>query len=264
MTAPADAPGAGRFRWRLDVLTVLARSDLQVRYGRGGLRVLKWLIDPIAAVGVYLVLVAFLFDRETEAIGLSLACAVVPFQFLVTSVINALTGIQSRGSILVNMDFPRMLIPISSVATESAASSASLVLLPIMIAAYGVAVTPAALWLLPALLLLIVLCVALAYPAALIGIWYPEYQGIAVSLVRTLFFLAPGLIALDQITGRAQDLLPYNPLTGIFEAFRDALLYGHAPAAWELLSPLAAGLLLLAIFLPIYRREQAYVAKLVG
>ena len=85
-----------------------------------------------------------------------------------------------------------------------------------------------------------------------------------VSLVRTLFFLAPGLIALDQITGTARDLLPFNPLTGIFESYRDALLYGESPAAWELLVPLAAAGLLLAIALPVYRREQGHLAKLIG
>ena len=59
-----------------------------------------------------------------------------------------------------------------------------------------------------------------------------------VSLVRALFFLAPGLVALDLVSGTARDLLPFNPLTGLFETFRDTLLYGQSPAAWQLLVPL--------------------------
>ena len=51
---------------------------------------------------------------------------------------------------------------------------------------------------------------------------------------------------------------------GLFESFRAAVLYGHSPAAWELLWPLVAAGLLFAIFLPVYRREQPYLAKLVG
>lgn len=243
---------------------MLAATDLQVRYGRGGLRVVKWLLEPVAATGVYLVLVALVLDRSGTAIGLSIACAVVPFQFIVTATINALGAVASRGSIIVNMQFPRILLPVSSAATESAASAASLLLLPAMMIVYGIEPTAALLWFPLALATTIALAAALTYPAALIGVWYPEYNGFAVSMIRTLFFLAPGLVALDQITGTTRELLPFNPLTGVFEAFRDIFLYGESPAAWELLAPLAAAVVVLAIALPIYRREQPELAKLIG
>jgi ABC-type polysaccharide/polyol phosphate export permease len=54
-----------------------------------------------------------------------------------------------------------------------------------------------------------------------------------------------------------------NPVTGLFEAYRDALLYGQAPAAWELLYPLGFAAALLATFALLYEREQRHVAKLV-
>ena len=253
-----------RLRRNLDVLNVLATSDLQARYGRGGLRVVKWLVDPIAAVGVYLVLIALVLNRDSYGVGLSIACAVVPFQFIVTGVINSLGAVGARGSIIVNMEFPRLLLPLASTATEALASAASLILLPVMMIIYVVEVTPAVLWTPVALAVTIALAASLAYPASLVGIWYPEYQGLAVSLVRTFFFLAPGLVALDQITGTTRELLPINPLTGIFEAFRDALFYGQSPAAWELLVPLLTAAAIIAITLPIYRREQREFVKLVG
>jgi lipopolysaccharide transport system permease protein len=237
---------------------------MRMRYGRGRIRLLKWLLDPIAALGIYLALVVLVLDRESTAPGLSLVCAIVPFQLLVTSVLNALQAVPLRGSIIVNMSFPRMLIPLSSVATESVAVLASFTLLPAMMIVYGVEPTAAVLWLPVAFAVTIALSIGFAYPATLFGVWYPEMVPFAVSLVRALFFLAPGLVALDLITGSARDLMPFNPFTGVFESFRHALLYGDSPAAWELLSPLAAALLLLAVALPVYRREQAHLAKLVG
>jgi ABC-type polysaccharide/polyol phosphate export permease len=265
--APAGAtepsPRA-RARRTLDVLAVLARSDLQLRYGRGSFRILKWLLDPLAALGVYLLLVAFVLDESGEAIGLSIACAIVPFQLVTTTMTNALQSINLRGTIIVNMSFPRMLIPASSLVTESIAFPATFVILPVMMVAYGIEPTAAILWLPVTLLVTAAFSLALAYPSALLGVWYPELQPFAVSLIRTMFFLAPGLVALDAIAGMTRELLPINPLTGLFESFRDALLYGHAPAAWELLVPLGAAVLILAAVLPIYRREQPELAKLVG
>jgi lipopolysaccharide transport system permease protein len=228
------------------------------------MRALKWFLDPFAALGVYLILIVFVLDRRGEATGLSLVCAIVPFQLVMTSSINAFRVVQLRASIIANMAFPRMLLPLSSLATESIAFSASLVLLPLMMIVYGVAPTAAVMWLPVALVVTLIFSAALAYPAALFGIWYPELQTFAISFVRTLFFLAPGLVALDQISGTTRELLPLNPLTGLFESFRHALLYGNSPAAWELLSPLAVAALVLAVSLPAYRRDESRFAKLVG
>jgi lipopolysaccharide transport system permease protein len=251
-------------RRSLDVLTVLTRSDLRIRYGRGSFRVLKWLLDPLAALGVYLLLIALVLDRGDEATGLSIACAIVPFQLVTATMTNALQAVPLRASIIANMSFPRTLIPVSSLVTESVAFCATLPLLPVMMAVYGVPLTTAALWLVVAIAVTALLALALAYPAALVGVWYPELQPFAVSAVRALFFVAPGLVALDEITGTTRELLPVNPLTGLFEAFRDALLYGHAPAAWELLVPFGAALAILALALPVSMREQTQLAKLVG
>jgi len=237
---------------------------MQVRYGRGTFRILKWLLDPLAALGIYLVLISLVLGRGGTAVGLSIACAVVPFQLIATTMQNALQSVSLRSSIIVNMSFPRMLIPASSLATETVAFTATLAVIPVMMVIYGVAPTAAVLWLIPALLATAAFALALAYPAALIGVWYPELQPFAGSFVRTMFFIAPGLVALEDITGTTRDLLPLNPLTGIFESFRDALLYGHAPAAWQILAPLGAAALLLALILPVFRREESQLAKLVG
>jgi ABC-type polysaccharide/polyol phosphate export permease len=246
------------------VLTVLAISDLRVRYGRGGLRAVKWFLDPFAALGIYLVLIVFVLNRNGGAPGLVLVCAVVPFQLVMMGTVSSLQAVGRRSSIIINISFPRIMIPLSAVATEAIAFSASLVMLPLMMVIYGVAPTPAVLWLPVAVLLTVALAVALSYPAALFGLWYPELIPFAVSLVRTLFFLAPGLVALSEITGVARHWLPLNPLTGLFELYRDALLYGHSPHAWQIIYPLVAAGLVLALVLPVYRREQPWLTKLIG
>jgi lipopolysaccharide transport system permease protein len=256
----ATPRGAARVR---DLLLSLSQSDLRARYGRGRWRLVKWLADPFAAVGVYLLLVTVVLERPGRAPGLSLACAVVPFQLLTMVVINALDAVRIRRSIVANMAFPRVFLPIASTLTESLAFGASLGLLAAMMAAYGVAPTPAVLWLPVVIAATLALAVAVAYPATLLGIWLPDARPFLVSLVRALFFLAPGLVALDQVTGAANDLIRINPLSGLFEAYRSVLVDGTAPAPWELGIPLAWAAVLAAVFVPVYRSEQRQFAKVV-
>jgi lipopolysaccharide transport system permease protein len=246
-----------------DLLATLTVADLRARYGRGPWQLVKWLLDPFALVGVYLLLVSVVLNRSDRATGLSLACAVIPFQLLMMTMINALDSVASRIAIIQNMGFRRALLPFASVATESTAFAASLLLIALMMAIYGVAPTGAILWLPLVIALNLALAAAAAFPAALIGVWLPDLRTFVVSAVRTLFFVAPGLVAIDQITGDAHDLVKINPLSGLFEAYRDALLYGQAPAAWELLIPLAWVIVFAGVFGPVFRREQRHLAKVV-
>lgn len=246
-----------------DLLLSLAVSDFRSRYGRGKVRVLKWLLDPLAALGVYLVLIVVVLDRPGEAPGLSLACAVVPFQLVMMSFVNSLRCIELRRSIILNLSFPRSLIPPAAVLTESISFAAGMIIPFVMMAVYSVPPTPALLWLIPAVLITALLSLSVAYVGALLGIWFSDLLPFFVSFARATYFLAPGLIAYDQITGEGRELLPVNPLTGIFEMFRDALLYGRSPAAWEALVPIAASIVILVIAVPIYLRESPYLAKVV-
>lgn len=245
-----------------DVLLALTRSDIKVRYGRGPLRRVKWVADPIAALGVYLALIALVIDRPGVAPGLSIACAVVPFQLLMATSVNALRSLELRRSMITNMGFRRILIPISSALTEFVGFTGTLLLFPIMMAIYGIAPTPAILLLPVMIVVTFALSVAFAYPLSLIGVWMPEIVPFVVSAVRTMFFLAPGLIALDEVYGHTHDVLIANPMTGIFEGFRAILIEGQAPAAWHILVPLGYALLMLVLFVPVFRREQRHFAKL--
>lgn len=259
---PSAAMTGGRRRG-LEVLAALTESDLRARYGRGGWRAVKWLADPFAVVGVYLVLVTFVLKRGQTDAGLSLACAVVPFQLIMASVINAMHAVNLRSSIILNTAFPRSLIPLSGVLTETIAFAGSVGLLALMMAAYGVTPTLAVLWLPVVLALNVGMAVAAAYPAALFGLWFGELRDFMVSFARTLFFLAAGLVALTQITGRAHDLVQLNPLTELFESYRSVLLYGRSPTVGQLVYPAAVAFVSLAVTLPTFRRDARHFAKVV-
>jgi lipopolysaccharide transport system permease protein len=247
----------------LDVLASLTLADLRFRYGRGGRRILKWLLDPFALVGVYLLLVTIVLKVGGRAPGLSLACAVVPFQLLMSTVINAMMAITTRRTIILNMAFNRLLIPISSVVTETIAFVASFTLIVLMMVIYDVPPTSAVGWLPLVVAGNIFLALGLAYPACLFGLWFRDLRNFGISFVRTLFFLAPGLVPLSQIPGGAHEWLRLNPLTGIFESYRAVLLFGEAPAAWELLYPAGWAFVLLVLFVPLYNHEQRQFAKVV-
>jgi len=248
-------------RSAVDLLRALTEADLRFRYGRGPLRFLRWLLEPFALVGVYLILVTFLLRRPGAAPGLSLAAAIVPFQLVIATVANAMAALDIRRPILLNMNFRRELIPVSSALTESMSFSASFLLIVVMMAAYRVAPTLALLWLPLVLIVNLYVAVSAAYAASLLGVWLRELRPFLLSFVRMLFFLGPGLVPLSQTSTSVRRLLELNPLSGLFESYRDVFLTGQTPAAWELLYPIGIASIVLAIFVPLFQAEQRQFAK---
>jgi ABC-type polysaccharide/polyol phosphate export permease len=249
-------------RSTVDLLLALSQSDLRVRYGRGPGRVLRWLFEPFALVGIYLILDAFVIRRGGGAAGLSIAAAVVPFQLVMLSVTNVMNSLEARRPIVLNMAFRRTLIPLSAVCTEAVSFAASFFLIGCMMAAYLVAPTGVLLWLVILIPVNLFVAAGFAYGMALFAIWFRELWAFGLSFIRMLFFVGPGLVPLSATQGTANKLLRLNPLTGLFEGYRDVFYYGRTPAAWEFLYPFCFAVVLLAIFVPIYRREQRQFAKI--
>jgi ABC-type polysaccharide/polyol phosphate export permease len=273
MIQSADAPrGArssqavddGRSSWirGLHVLMALARSDLRIRYGRGPWQVVNWFLTPFVLVGVF-VLLRVILDRTGEAVGLSIACAVVPFQIVSLSSISAMNGVSLREPILLNRRFDTMLIPPSAVMTEALAFATSFVMFPLMMVIYGVAPAASLAWLPVVVVATIILSLGAAWPSALLGVWAPNMTLFAGQALRILFFASSGLVALSEVPDGVHDWIVLNPLTGLFESWRHVFLFGDAPAFWELAYPTAFGVLLMLVFLPLYRREKRHFAKLV-
>jgi ABC-type polysaccharide/polyol phosphate export permease len=268
--APAAGPSGEQLRTLIvrllrtvDLLRSLTEADLRFRYGRGPTRFIRWLVEPFALVGVYLLLVSFVLDRPGTAPGLSLAAVIVPFQLVISTVGNAMEAVPVRRPILLNMAFERNLIPVSSALTECASFVASFSIIVVMMVAYRIAPTFAFVWLPLVVLANVFLAVAAAYAGSLLGLWLRELKPFLLSFVRMLFFLSPGLVPLSETSPHIRSLLRLNPLTGLFEAYRGIFLTGRAPAAWELLYPILIASAMLVLFVPLYRVEQRQFAKVV-
>lgn len=262
VAAPGRVNRSG-LRRMIDVVVALTRADVRARYGRGHLRLVKWLLDPYALLGVYLLLVTFAIDRPGRAPGLSLACAIIPFQLVTTSIAGSTTAVTMRESIILNMRFDRLLIPVATVATETVAFLASLTMIALTMIAYDVGPTPAIAWYPLVFAVNVLLALALAYPVTLIGLWFRELRVFVISFARAMFFLSPSIVPLAETSEHAQRILRFNPLTGLFEAHRAVFLYGRTPRAIDLLYPALFALALLILVTPIYRSEERQFAKVV-
>jgi lipopolysaccharide transport system permease protein len=155
--------------------------------------------------------------------------------------------------------FPRLAIPLAAIVPPVVDFLIALVVLFVAMAIYDVAPS-ANIVALPAVFLLAVL---IAFGAGLwlsaIAVRYRDVQHIVPFIVQVGLFVSPVLYQMDLIPERYQTIYALNPLVGVLEGFRWAVL-GTSPPGAVLLIPLAVGLILVVGGLMFFARSETTFA----
>ena len=244
-----DLPGAWRYR---GLGLALAARDLKVRYKQTALGAAWALIQPLATM---LVLHVF-FGR---ALGMADRVGDVPYPVflyagllpwtLFTAAVNAsATSLVNNGHILSKVYFPRLLLPISATLPPLVDYAlASLVLAGLMTWFH---VEPSIeLLLLPALVastLLAVLGVGILLAAVTVS--YRDIRHALPFLLQIWFFVTPVIYPTTLLPPQYGWVLALNPMAGVIEAFRAAILGTPIDyAAWAISSAVAAAIVIVAV-----------------
>lgn len=220
--------------WRFrDLLLMFALRDLKLRYRQTALGVAWVVIQPLLGAGIF----ALVFGRVAK-----LPSSGVPY-FLLAFVgllgWNLFQGTLSRagGSLVTHAHlvskvfFPRVIVPLAAACSAAFDTLIALLLLLILIPAYGIVLTPAfalvPLW----LLLFQVLALGLALYAAALSVSYRDVTHILPVVVQFLLYASPVGYRATQVPDSFQTLYLLNPLAGLLEALRWSLL-GGAPPRW--------------------------------
>jgi lipopolysaccharide transport system permease protein len=225
------------------------------------LGVLKWVIEPLLFAAVYFLLLVAVLGRTGNNRLLFLLCALLPYRYFSGVASGSLTLVGRHSSILTNRSFPRGVLPLVLMGTEGLTFGISLLFLGPFMVFYGIAPTPALLWLPAILLVLAVLTSGVAYLGTVLGLYFPDLRGLIQNLIRVGFFMSTGLVR-GRVPGETlPGLLRANPLSGIFDAMRAIVINGRAPAARDLLYPLAVGLVVLGFGIAVFRARESQFAK---
>ena len=242
------------------VLITLTRAELRNSQDLSPLGLLKWILEPIAALVVYVILIAGVFGHAERAYPLFILIALIPFRYFSGAINSGMNVLQSYGRVIGSYPVPRAVLPLVPVLAEGASFLVGLTLIVPFAAYYRTGFTVALLWVPVIIVVLMILTAGPTYIAAVYGLYFPDFRGVAQSLLRLTFLASTGLIALRRIPG---DGLPRyfkaNPLSGIFDSLRAIIIRGRSPSGVLILYPLAVGLVLLVIGVVLYRwRERDF------
>jgi ABC-type polysaccharide/polyol phosphate export permease len=254
---------------RRNLLRVLVTSNLKRQNKNSVLGYLWWLLDPILLTCVFYVVVAVLFRRGegNQPYILFLIIGLLSWKAFSDSVGQSVNSIRGQASIIKSIGFPKAVLTLSLVLSNTINFLFALVVIVAMGLWYGgeYDTWPNVYYLmLPVVIGLQVLFTAgVAFVVSALGLLFQDTGNIVSHLLRIWYFMSPGLYGIDLVPEKYQAIYRLNPFCELMTSYRDILMKGRMPDWYDLGYALAVGLLSCLVGYYLFKRyEGRFVQKL--
>ena len=189
--------------------------------------------------------------------------ALVPWLYFANALTQASNGMVAQRSVITKVYFPRLVVPVSSMLSGLPDFAISFTVLVVMMLYYGI--QPTATALLVPVLLLFSLVTALA-----VGLWlsalnaiYRDVQFAMPFLIQFWLFATPVVYPSSLVPERWRAIFGINPMAGVIEGFRWALLGTGSTLGPMFLVSMLVVLVLLVTGLLYFKHVERLIADIV-
>ena len=230
-----------------DLLYFLTLRDVKTKYAQSVLGVGWAVINPLLQALIFTVIFGNLADLGSDGVPYLLFnfTAMVPWTYFSSTLTGATGSLIANRNMLTKIYFPRLVLPFTAALSTSIDLGIGCLVLAGFLVYYGVMPGPLVL-VLPLLLLILVLTgLGLGSFLAALAVQYRDVQYAMGLLVRVLIYSAPVVYSVDLVPAAYRSWYALNPLVGIIEGMRSALL-NTRPMPWDYL--LSGGVVAVLIF----------------
>lgn len=232
-----------------DLIYFMVWRDLKVRYKQTVLGATWAVIQPLLTMAVFAIFFGRLAKVPSDGVPYTLFCytALVPWTFFSSAISAAASSLISNSNLLKKVYFPRLILPIASVGGVLVDLAISFVVLIGLLAIYGVVPSLRVLWVPVILLMAVVTATGAGLWLSAINIKFRDVRYAVPFLIQFWMFSTPIAYPSSLIKDPLlKTLYGLNPMTGVVEGMRWALLGTHAPGSMLLASAAIALLALIS------------------
>jgi lipopolysaccharide transport system permease protein len=259
----------GELRAHADLLITLSQHRVRVRYKQSRLGILWAILQPLAMMLVFTLMFTFLRSGPAGDVPFPLFAyaALVPWTMFssgLTSVSGALT---SHAALLTKAAFPREILPLTYVVAAFVDFVLASLLLALLMFWFGVPLTPAALWAVPPVAILVLFLIGLGLALSALQVRYRDIGLAMPVLVQVWLFATPVIYPLEVVRATLPAplyaLYSVNPMVGVVDTFRRALVLHQGPDAQALVTAAVVAVLIVPAAYVYFKLTERTVADLV-
>lgn len=242
-----------------DLFYMLILREIQIRYKQTILGGLWVVLQPFAAMVVFSLFFGKLGKIPSDGVPYPIFsfAALVPWGYFSNALTGASNSLVANQAFISKVYFPRTAIPASSIIARLLDFMIALVVLFGMMAYFKIAPTYLIVFFPLLTLLMVVMAAGVGMWVAALNVQYRDFGYVVPFLIQMWMFVSPVVYPMSMIPKRFQLLYAFNPMTGVIEGFRSALL-GTTDFPWALIglsTVISVGLLIsgLAYFRKVER-----------
>lgn len=250
-----------------DLLFTLMWRNLTVRYKQSAIGIAWVILRPVLQMMVFSVLFGRLANLPSDGVPypVFLYAGLLPWTYFAGTITSGTGSLLAGSNMISKVYFPRMILPLSYLFTGLIDLALSLIVLFGMMVWYradmvfGPQMALFPIFLVPA----IALAGGLSLWLSAMAVRYRDIHHLVPYLLQIGMFITPVVYAVNLLPESYQWLLQLNPMTGVVEGFRWALL-GKSVSGWGLMGA-GCGLafLILLTGMIFFRRVERTVADVI-
>jgi len=249
-----------------ELVYFLTWRDLKVRYKQSVLGVLWAIIKPLLTMVVFTIFFGNLAKLPSDGLPYPIwsYTGLLPWEFFAAALGVSARSMLTSGSMVSKIYFPRIIVPLSSVFANLVDFLIAFVILIGMMFFYKISPTINMVWLPLFLLLAVVTALGVGLWFSALLVMYRDVNYLLPFITQIWMFISPVVYASSTVPEKWRLLYSLNPMAGVVEGFRWAML-GTQQSISPMMVAISAGIsiLLFVSGLFFFRRMERVFADMI-
>lgn len=244
-----------------DLVRELVVRDLKLRYKRSYLGMAWTLINPLTQLLVFDFVFRVLFRVNTPNYTAFLFIGIIAWNWFSGALLQATTAILENRDLVRQPGFPSAMLPNVTIASHLIHYLLTLPILFGLLLFTHVPIHVTVLWMVLIIAVQYEFTLALGFFVAYLHVTFRDTQYLLGIFLMLGFFMTPILYEESIVPKVYLPIYHYNPMADIVAAYRDVILYGHAPDFGNLAAVTLVSTVLLGFFYRLFRRASIGFAE---
>lgn len=247
-----------------DLLFFMVLREVQGTYRQTALGLSWLLVRPLINVALLTFTFGMLVKVPSNGIPYPLfsMAAILPWSYFSNAVTRSANSLVQNMSIIAKVYFPRIILPLSAAISGLIDLGASFVIFLVMLVIYDMPLRAEMIWLPVFVGMSLALSVAVGLWLATLSVKYRDVAFAVTFLLQAYMYASPVIYPISLVPQSIVFWYKLNPMVGVIEGFRWALLGSGDPPGINFLFSLGIVLLLLILGAFVFRRTERSIVDL--
>jgi lipopolysaccharide transport system permease protein len=243
-----------------ELLTSFTLRDIKIRYKQTALGFAWAIIQPLFMMVIFTVIFGGFAKIPSDGVPYPLFsfAALLPWMLFSEGLTRSTMSMVANANIMTKVYFPRLVMPISGILSPLVDFAVSLSILVVMMAYYGFVPTLNVVFLPFFIFLALATSLGVGLWLSALNVKYRDFQYTVPFIIQLWMYASPVVYPASLIPESIRFLYGLNPMVGVIEGFRWALLGSPMPGSIILVSVGAVVVLLVSGMFNFRRMEQYY------